>query len=260
MARTLPPAKLTARTLPWLRAAALGLGLAVAAGAGPVAARPAPVKVLVGTTVSDAAQQTMSPALWSKIVSNWVNAEPIPFSGTPTLDDCRRADADFMLAAPFELRPRLPGMPHSSERIEAVTNLVVTNCVTGDVTYAQHIDLESDPPASQPAGDFEGVPEISWSKTAPAALAKYPVFFPRTARIVQLTPPLALVSITGGVKPGDVLYDYAGADHRPKGPITLTVTQQQGKYWEVMFSTVGSGPRPALGDYVEPAPVKPAIE
>ena len=259
MATTLPPARLTAADRIRLRiagaTAALVLAASVAAGA-----RPAPVKVLVGTTVSDAAQQTMSPALWSKIVDDWVNAEIVNFGGIPTIDDCRRANADFMVGAPFDLRPRLPGMPNTSERIAAVTNLVVTNCVTGDVTYSQRIDLESDPPTAQPEGDFEGVPAISWSKTAPARLAKYPVFFPRTARIVQVTPPLALVNITGNVKPGDILFDYAGVDHKPKGPITLTVTQQQGKYWEVMFSTVGGGPSPAVGDFVEPAPVKPAIE
>ncbi len=242
-----------------MRTALFAVGFALAAAA-PLGARPAPVKVLVGTTVSDAALQTMPAALWSKMVTAWVNAESVSFAGLPTLDDCRRQTADFMVSAPFDLRPRLPGMPNSSERIGAVTHLVVTNCVTGDVVYAQHIDLESDPPTNQPVGDFESVPEISWSKSVPAALAKYPVFFPRVARIVQVTPPLALVDFSGPIKAGDTLIVYAASNHRAKGPITLTVTQPVGKYWEVLFSTVGGALQPAVGDFVEPPPVKPSTE
>ena len=201
MAETLPPANWTAQAPRRLRIALLAAVLAGTATA-PLAARVSPVKVLVYAPVADAARSTMSPSLWAKMVSDYVNAHTLPFAGDvpPTVADCRAAGADFMVTAPFELRPRLPGMPNSSGRIGAVSRLVFTNCVTSRVVYDQRIDLESDP-GNQPEGDLESVPEISWAKSVPATLAKYPVYFPRVSRIVQVTPPLAMVDLRNEAKP-----------------------------------------------------------
>jgi hypothetical protein len=201
----------------------------------------------------------MSPVLWAKMVADWVNATVVPFAGDQlTLDDCRKAVADFMVAAPFELRPRLPGMPNvGGGRVAARTHVLVTNCFTGSVVYDQIVNFDSDP-SNAGASDFESSPEVTWSRNVPATLGKYPVFFPRVARIFSVRPPIVQVDLREGVKPGDVLRIYAGADHKAKGPIYLTVTQQQGKYVEAMFSTVSGGPQPAVGDFVEPvAPPKP---
>jgi hypothetical protein len=254
MSKTLPPAEKTVRGDARLRAAFLALAL-VWGLAAPLSARTAPVKVLIYAPVSDAARGTMSATLWAKMVSDYVNARTVPFTDhVPTLDDCRQAGADFMATAPFDLRPRLPGMPNSSGRVGAMSHLTFTNCITGTVVYDQIVTFESDPQASGSEGDFDTVPEIAWSKNVPVALAKYPVYFPRVSRVIQVTPPLALVDLRGEVKPGDQLRIYAGSDRKPKGPIMLTVTQLQGKYTEVMFSTVNGSAPPSVGDYVEPAP------
>jgi hypothetical protein len=237
-----------------LRVALLAALLAATATA-PLAARVSPVRVLVYAPVTDAARSTMSPGLWTKMVTDYVNARAEAFAGDapPTLADCRAAHADFMVAAPFELRPRLPGMPGGGSRIGAFSHFVFTNCVTGRVVYDRRIELESEP-GNQPEGDLDSVPEISWSKSVPATLAKYPVYFPRVSRVIQVTPPLAMVDLRNEVKAGDELRIYAGADRSPKGPIELVVTQVTGRYAQVLYSTVVGGPLPAVGDYVEPAP------
>jgi hypothetical protein len=214
-----------------LRVALLAALLAGTATA-PLAARVSPVRVLIYTPVSEAARATMSQALWTKMVSDYVNARTVGFPGEapPTVADCRATHADFMVTAPFDLRPRLPGMPSSSGRVAAATRLIFTNCVTGRVVYDQRVNLDSDP-GSQPGGDLDSVPEI-----------------------IQVTPPLAMVDLRNEVKPGDELIVYAGADRSTKGPIELVVTQITGRYAQVMYSTVDGAITPAVGDYVEPAP------
>jgi hypothetical protein len=197
----------------------------------------------------------MSPALWAKIVAAYVNAEAVPLDGEPTLDDCHKAKAAYMVYAPFDLRPRLPGMVSSSGRVAAHTRIVVTNCVTGEVAYDQAIPLDSDPPSSANAGDFEAVPETSWSRVVPQQLARYPVFFPRVSRIKSVQPPFAFIDTVGGLYAvGDVLRAFASADGSRKTPILLTVTSTDGKYLQVVFSTVNGTPPPEPGDYVEPVP------
>jgi hypothetical protein len=252
MSETIPLAHRTAERRARLRCALLGAAL-VFGPTGPVLARSAPVRVLVSAPVSDAARPTMSPTLWAKMVSDWVSATVIPFAGEqPTLDDCHKAGADFLVSAPFELRPRLPGMPNvGGGRVAARSHIVITNCFTGAVGYDQTVNFDSDP-SSAGAGDLESSPEITWSRNVPATLGKYPVFFPHVARIFAVRPPIVLVDLRQGVNPGDVLRIFAGADHKAKGPIYLTVTQTQGKYVEAMYSSVTGGPQPAVGDFVEP--------
>ncbi len=134
----------------------------------------------------------------------------------------------------------------------------MTNCVTGDVSYDQAIPLDSDPPGSANAGDFEAVPETSWSRVVPQELARYPVFFPRVSRIRSVQSPFAYVDTVGGLYAvGDTLRAFAGsgATHRP--PILLTVTSIDGKYVQAVFSTVNDAATPEAGDYVEPV-TKPA--
>ncbi|MBC5811069.1 MAG: hypothetical protein GIW95_09525 [Candidatus Eremiobacteraeota bacterium] len=231
--------------------AAFLVALLLACGA-PASARQAPVRVLVGTQVSDSASASMPPQLWGKLVADYVNAQAIPFNGTPKLDDCHKAGADFMLDAPFELRPRLPGMPNSSGRVAARTHLVITNCLTETVAQDVAINFDSDP-ASQNEGDFESSPQITWSRNVPAALAKHPVFFPRVSRVLSLNAPFATIDSYEGAKIGDVLRIYADANRRKKGPVYMTVSALNGKTLDVFFSQAAS-PQPAAGDFVEPAP------
>ncbi|MBV8150675.1 MAG: hypothetical protein JOY59_03885, partial [Candidatus Eremiobacteraeota bacterium] len=49
-----------------------------------VAARGGAFNVLVGTEVSSAARATMTPALWARLVSQWVGENVIPVTGNPT--------------------------------------------------------------------------------------------------------------------------------------------------------------------------------
>jgi hypothetical protein len=259
---SLPPARSTALSRSRLRRAAwlfVALGCAAGTPSG-ASARSAPVRVLVGTSVSQAARDSMSPALWAKLVANYVNAQTIPFSGDPTLDDCHNAKAAYMLDAPFELRPRLPGMVNSEGRVAALTHLVVTNCVTADIVFDQVILLDSDPPTGANAGDFESVPEISWAKVVPQELGRYPVFFPRVARIKSVRPPFAYIDLggTAPLKINDVLRVFANPSGEKRIPVLLTVTSTDTKYVQVIFSTTSGDPAPEPGDYVEPVQNPPA--
>jgi hypothetical protein len=241
---------MTARTSARLRWVFLVVAALLAGLTGPVWARSAPVKVLVGATVSDDARAAMSQPFWMKMVSDWVSAVPIPFKdGLPDLAACRKAGADFLVSAPFDLRPRLPGMLNSTGRVAARSNLIVTNCITDAVVYDQTIAFDSEPVSSP-----ESAPDAAWSKSVPASFAKAPIFFGHVARVVQVTSPTALVDFRENVKSGDLLRVYADSGHHRKGPILLVVTQQLGKYTEVTFPTLAGAMLPAKGDYVEPAP------
>ncbi len=251
-----PPGPWTAPVRHRLRAACASLGIliALAGAAGGARAAKGPIRVLVWAVVAEPARYTMSPELWSKDIAAYVGGNAIAFAGPndPTVADCRAAGADYAVVAPFALRPKLPGMANSGDRIAAQTHLVVVNCITGSTTLDRVVFLESDPPTHATEGDLDGVPEITWAHGLPGTLAKNAVVFERIARIVQITPPLALVDLRAGrVRVGDGLRDFAHADHsvRPS-PIALTVTQIFDRYVEVMFSSTGD--RPATGDLVEP--------
>lgn len=258
MSNSLPPAHSTAAAPARLRlgvAVALALAGFAAGLVAPANARPAPVRVLVGTSVSGTARGSMSEALWAKIVASYINAETVPFAGLPTLDDCTKAKAAYMVSAPFDLRPRLPGMVNSSGRVAAQTRIVVTNCITAKVPYDQVIPLDSDPPSTASAGDFEAVPEISWARVLPQELARYPVFFPRVARIKSVIAPYAYIDAVGTpYAVGDTLRAFATLNGQKRVPVLMTVTSIDGKYIQVVFSTVNGDSPPEPGDYVEPVP------
>lgn len=253
-----PPARWTAPPLCRLRLAFAGLVAATVfvSGAFPARAKSVPIKVLVSAPVSDEAHATMSTELWRKFVRAYVGVGTVVFAGpgNPTRDDCNRAGADYLAVAPFDLRPRLPGMPNASGRVAARTQLVVTNCLTGTIAMNQTINFDSDPASNAADGDFESVPEITWAHDVPAMLAKYPLVFDRIGHVIFVAPPFARVDTkAGAIRPGDGLRDFARADRsRRAEPIVMTVTQVFDQYLEVMFSS--SGGRPELGDLVEPLP------
>ena len=254
----LPPGRLTTPAAFRLRLAAAFASacLVVAAAGGPAGAvHHTPVKVLVGTSVSAGAQGTMAAALWSQLVRAYVNADTVAFAGAPSVDDCRRAKATYAVSAPFELRPRLPGSMNSDGRVAGMTHLVVTNCVSSDIVYDRVIWLDSDPPGSATAGDFESVPEISWSRAIPAELAKYPVFFRRLARVIQVTPPFAYIDdLEHVLAVGDAVRVYASANGKPRAQVILTVTRVGEKRDETIYPTLDGNPAPQVGDFVEPVP------
>jgi hypothetical protein len=231
------------------------VALGVLGSSGQSEARSSPVKVLIYSSVSDTARASMSPELWAKFVDSYAGAITVTFAGpdNPTVDDCRKAGADYMLVAPFDLRPRLPGMANSTGRVAATTHLIATNCITNTISLDQTLNFDSDPPSSASDGDFESVPEITWSRAIPATLAHYPLAFQRVAHIMQVNTPFAYVDIKSGgaLRVGDPLRDFSTPDHKPrKTPIILTVTQIFDNYVEVTFTQ--SDDNPTGGDLVEP--------
>jgi len=256
---TLPPAQKTARLRRRLRtysppaaAAILCATLALPSAA----ARTAPLKILLAAPVAPSVQTSMSEALWQSLIAARIDGQVVRFNrGLPNLDDCHKASADYLVTAPFELRPRLPGMPNASGRTAARTHVVVTNCITGDVIGDQVVNLESDPPSTLSAGDIDSEPAIVWSKSVTATLARHALIFPRFARVVHVTPPFALVDIGGlSVSDGEEFQVFASAARQKKGPIELVATQTMGRYVQVLYATLSGGPLPAVGDLVEPAP------
>jgi hypothetical protein len=194
----------------------------------------------------------MSATLWAEIVAGYVNAQVIPLRGEPTLDACHKAGAAYMVSAPFSLRPNLPGVG-AGGRTTGQTRIAVTNCVTGDVVFDQTIPLDSDPTDVGTPGDFEAVPEISWSHVAPAELARHPIFFARVSHVKRVEAPFAYIDTIGGTYAvGDTLRAFANARGGKRVPIQMTVTQLEGRLVQVVFSVVNGAPPPEVGDYVEP--------
>jgi len=226
---------------------------ALVASAGPVLARTGSISVLVFSPVSEQAAPTMSQPLWNKLIADYIGANVVPASAAPTVDACRKAGADYLVSAPFDLRPMLPGLANATGRVAARTHLVVTNCVTGSVLADRTVDLDSDPPSKANEGDFESVPETSWARSVAATLKRSPLVFERVAHVFAVMAPLALVDLRTGARPGDGLRDFARGDHSPRAtPIILTVTQVFDRYLEVVYATTGD--RPEIGDLVEPIP------
>jgi hypothetical protein len=221
-------------------------------------AKPSGLKVLVFAPVADDAQPTMSQTLWNKYVAAYAASTVVPFDGAgdPTLEDCRKAGADYLLIAPFELRPRLPGMPNSSGRIAARTHLIVTNCITGSAVTDQTINFDSDPPSDAAEGDFDSIPEITWAHDVPATLARHPIAFVRVARVTNLSTPFVFIDLhaSSHVALGEGLRDFATPDHvRRARPILLTVTAVHDAYVEATYDAF-SNDTPLLGDLVEAIP------
>ncbi len=209
----------------------------------PARAAGSSLRILVWAVVAEPARNTMSQALWTNDVNAFVGGNVILFAGdaAPSLSDCKAAGADYAIAAPFDLRPSLPGLANANGRVAARTHLVVTNCIAGTTSLDQTVTFESDVPSIASDGDFDSVPEITWARGVPATLVKLPLTFERVARVIE----------PGSVHTGDALRDFAHADRSSrKAPIIMTVTQAFDTYLEVMFSSLGE--KPNVGDLVEP--------
>jgi hypothetical protein len=221
----------------------------VAAGLAP---KPPGPRILVAATVADNALDTMPAALWTQLVKDYAGRSALVFSGIPpaTAADCRNAGADFMLAAAFGLRPRLPGMPNAGERVAAQAHLAFSNCITGLPISERFIDLTSDPVGK------DDPPSVAWNDNVTEALKRYPLAVPAFHRITYVSAPIAYVDFTGGkMAPGVVLYDYARPDRTARAqPIVLTVVEAEERYVQAAFATIGNAEQPGIGDLVETAP------
>ena len=221
-------------------------------------ARAAPVRVLVAATVSDTAKATMSPEVWKHLIGDYVNAEVAPFAGgAPTIDDCRRAKAAFMVAATFDTMPQLPGIALPKDRLSARSHIVGTNCITGNVTFDHVIQLVSNPIAIANQGDLEPVAEIRWQKSVHDTLARNPITLARIARIVKVDGPFCFIEFPPGsnVVPGNTFRIFADKDSVKRPPIMLTITDMTGKFAQCLYDAA-NGSVPAVGDLVEPVDAK----
>lgn len=217
-------------------------------------AKPSPVRVLVAATVSDAARGTMSPEVWKRLVTDYVNAEVVLFNGsTPTLEDCRKSKAAFMVAATFDTVPRLPGIALPKDRLAARSRVRGTNCVTGVVTFDQVIPLQSSPIAIANEGDLEPAAEIRWEKSVRDTLARNPILLARVARIVKVDGPFCFIEFPPGlaVAPGNTFRVFADKDSVKRTPIMLTITETSGKFAQCLYDAA-NGTAPVVGDLVEP--------
>ena len=220
-----------------------GLVLLLAA---PAAAR-GNLHVLIGTDVSPQAQTTMSSYLWSRLVEQWVGEKAIPFDGRPTIDDCKRARALFMLYAPFDLRPKLPGgMLALNDRVAALTHVTIVNCRTNATIFDQIIGLASSPVTSTNPADV-------WESAIAQTLRTHPIAFTVLPRIERITPPFVLIAGGKGLALGQTLRIYATADGTLREPpVILTVTAVYAKAVEARYDAADTRNKVEMGDLVEP--------
>ncbi len=237
-----------------LRGAALGF-MAIAILQTRAPAREVPLTVLAASTIDDGALGAIVPLAWSKYVTGWLGRSfrVVAFtdpSGDPTLDACRKAGADYIVAARFTLRPKLPGLAVEDGRIAAQARLHVVDCVTGAARSDAIVTLEGDPVESA-VGDAEPTQDSRWDREIPAAFAKATLDLQRPARILFVRSPLARIKTSDrSLKAGDVLRDVSTAQNTPREhPIVLTVTQVYDDGVDALFDA--SADLPQAGDYVE---------
>ncbi len=159
-------------------AVALAAALAVPGPAG-----GAPITVLVSAAVGEDAQQTMPAALWLKLVSEYVGPAKIVAAVEPSVPDeqsCRAAHAAYALLATFDRLPRLPGTAQEIDREYAVARFTLRNCVTGVVSPAKFVRIESDPVAES-ARPGDATAETQWGRAVRATLAANPLALVRVA-------------------------------------------------------------------------------
>jgi hypothetical protein len=219
----------------------------------PAYPREAPIKVLVAAPIADEALGSIPSPAWAKYVAGSLGGYQVlsySGSGEPTVEDCLRAGAEYLVVATFERRPQLPGLGTGIGRTAARAHRTALDCVSGDAAADDIVNFESDP-APSTEGDREAASDAIWEREISAAFAKHPLALPRSARVMLVQPALARVSFHGALlHEGDTVKDVATAKNAKRAqPIVLNVTQTHADYVEVTFDA--EGPRPQPGDIVE---------
>jgi len=243
----------------------LVLFAAVSVGAPVLAAgrRAAPVTVLIAATVADSAKRTMPPALWARLIADYVNASKVvPFTGTgaPTREDCRAAGAVYLVNASFELAPRLPGAAQDSDRKYATARIDLLNCITGLASPTRNVRFESDPLSNANAGDFEPNVEFTWARPVRDRLARETLELSGVARIVRIDGPFLYIDGAGSsIVINQVLHIFADKNAQPRSPVEMVVTDTNGRFIQATYDTLKPGiVLPQVGDFVEPNAPSPS--
>ncbi|MBV8150321.1 MAG: hypothetical protein JO101_04670, partial [Candidatus Eremiobacteraeota bacterium] len=187
--------------------------------------------------------------------SQWVGEKVIPVTGNPTLVDCRAHKALYVVDAPFELKPRLPGSTlHVNDRVAAQTHVTVTNCLTSKVVFDQLIPLESNPVSTSNEGDLEPIPEVTWESSIHRAFRDHPIVFEALTRVVRVTPPFVFIEGKArGLAVGQTLRVFASSDGTLRNPpVIVTIVDFVGRQIEAQYDATNPKNKIAVGDLIEP--------
>ena len=219
----------------------------------PAAAARNPVTVLLATRVAPTAPESMTPALWRQIVSDYIDASTIAaYKGDdmPSLDACRAAGAVIAMTATFDGVARLPGIGNDPDRKYGVARFERLNCLTGAPMPAQVVRVTSDPPTE--AGDFD-TPDNIWNRTIRAQLAHEGFALTGIARIVRVDRLDAYIDAPGlKFVTGQVIRAFVDRDGKTRAPVELVVGEMVGKLYVASFDRKSSPP-PRVGDFIEAA-------
>jgi len=233
-------------------AAAAPAGAALRHGAPASAPVPTAVPVVIYEAVAPSASGSMTPALWRRLVSEYVGGRPLVIEDDAEAPDearCRSAHGLYALAARFEAAPYLPGLARDPGRLYGIVRLVVRNCITGTALPAHVAAIDGDPLAARKAGDDEGNAERLWERSVRAALGRGPLLR-AVARIVAIHGNVALIERSGSFADDQVLHAVADAQGLPRAPFELVVIDAHGR--QVAARITGAG-QPHVGDYVAPS-------
>ena len=233
-----------------LSAAPAPAGAAARPSGGPPAVPAATaVPVVIFVTVAPSAARSMTPALWRRLVTDYVGGHAAVVDDDADVPDetrCRGAHGLYALAARFEGAPWLPGLARDPARSYGIVRLIVRNCITGAVLPGRVTAVDGDPLAARKPGDAEGNAERLWARSVRAALGRGPLLRP-VARIVALRGNVALIERSGSFADDEVLHAVADAQGLPRAPFELVVINAHGRLVAARLAGAGD---PHVGDYV----------
>jgi hypothetical protein len=251
----------------------------------PAAPRGVPGPVLLVTDVGDGAQRTMPAAVWRRLATEYLGGRGVTAEdGTALPDDarCRAAHAQYAVFATFDHAMRLPGLAQEGDRLYGLARFTVRNCLTGTVSPAKVVRIESEPVREVPRGEEEAVAQQAWERAIRTAFARDPLVFATPAPVVRATPlpsptPAAaaaaaaaaarpariarVVSVegnevyvdnTGAFAQNQVLRAYENAAGKPYAhPVELVVVEIAKRF---VIATIVGRSAPHVGDHVEALP------
>ena len=245
----------------------------------PAAPRGAPGPVLLVTDVGNSAQRTMPGAVWRRLATDYLGTRGVTAEDGTALPDearCRAAHAQYAVFATFDHAMRLPGLAQEGDRLYGLARFTIRNCLTGAVTPAKVVRIESEPLREVPRGEDEAVAQQAWESAIRTALARDPLVFATPAPVVRATtlpsatptarpaPPARIARVvsvegndvfidnTGAFAQNQVLRAYENAAGKPYAqPVELVVVEITKRF---VIATIVGRSAPHVGDHVEALP------